>query len=116
MDKSKSYRVAGGVIRNGALIRDAHQNIARSGGKEKSSSAAAPIHPGMVAPKGATPLAFVGGKRPLDDESCDKLHIGKQVPVAFGQRSRTDRGSTADGFEHLRKAGRLGAPVGGWKR
>jgi hypothetical protein len=115
MSQSKSYRVPGGVFRNGVLIKDAHQNIARAGGKEKSS-AAAPIHPGMVATKGATPLAFVGGKRPLDDESCDKLHIGKQVPVAFGQRSRTERGSVADGFEHLQKAGRMGAPVGGWKR
>jgi hypothetical protein len=107
MDKSKSYRVAGGIIRNGALIRDAHQNMARAGAPKKLTPPT--VHPGFsTAPKGATPLAFVGGKRPLDDESCDKLHIGKQVSVAFGQRSRTDRGATADGFEHLQRAGRLG--------
>jgi hypothetical protein len=102
---SKSYRVAGGVLRNGVLIKDA-QNLARAGASKSLTPPT--ITPGMVAPKGATPLAFVGGKRPLDDETCDKLHIGKQVPVAFGQRSRTDRGSTADGFEHLQRAGRLG--------
>jgi hypothetical protein len=54
----------------------------------------------------------------VDDETCDKLHVGKQVPIHSGMTSKTleHRGKDGDGFEHLQKAGRLGAPVGGYKR
>ena len=106
MDKSKSYRVAGGILRNGVLVRDAHQNIARAGADKKLTSPA-PAY-GAVSPK-AGPLAFVGGKRPLDDEPNDKL-TGKSSPIHNGMGSETPEHRGADyGLDHgssiLQRAG-----------
>jgi hypothetical protein len=67
-------------------------------------------------------LAFVGGKRPLDDEPNDKSFLnGKTVPIHNGMGSETPEHRGADygpdhGSDVLREAGRLGAPVGGWKK
>lgn len=47
--------------------------------------------------KGGHPLAFVGGTRPLNDETADKLCInGKTVPVHNGMGSETPEHRGAD--------------------
>jgi hypothetical protein len=52
------------------------------------------------------PLAFVGGKRPLDDEPNTKLHMGKQVPVSPSMEAHAPNGARVrDGFDVLRAAG-----------
>lgn len=110
---SKSFRVAGGVLRNGVLIKDAHQNMARAGAPKKLTTPA--ITPGMRRTTTGALHPYLHS-RPIDDETADKFSHGKQVAVHPAMRSRTSRGVDGDGFEHLQKAGRLGAPVGGWKR
>jgi len=45
---------------------------------------------------------------PLQDEPLQKKWEGKQVPVSFGMKSRSDGAQEADGFAMLRDAGRLG--------
>lgn len=86
---------------HGQLIRDA--NIARDGAP-KRLTAPAP-GPGMhrVTTGGLHP--YLHGQS-VDDSTCDKLCMGKQVPVHSGMGSKTmsTRGTDGDGFGHLQTA------------
>jgi hypothetical protein len=101
MEKSKRYAVAQGYITStGAFIPHGHRDLARAG-KAKALTA-----PAIVAgQKRQTKPSheFLHGQA-LDDETCDKLHVGKQVPIHPGMKSRSARGKEADGFDVLRKA------------
>jgi hypothetical protein len=85
---SKATRLPDGKrVAHGAFVRDA--NIARSGAAKRLTDPA--IAHGMrdVGAKGH-PLAFVGGKRPLDDEPNGKLCIdGQSEPIHGGMRTAT---------------------------
>jgi hypothetical protein len=98
----------------GATPNSAPESIARTGQAKQLPTPA--TTPGMRNVDGG-PLAFVGGKRPLDDEPLQKTYDGKgNVPTAFGM-GRPDRKDgdrlrdTHDpGLGHavLQEAGRLG--------
>jgi hypothetical protein len=85
---AKMRKLSGGYSLNlhGQLIKE---NIARDGAAKRLTTPA--ITPGMrdVSAKGH-PLAFVGGKRPLDDAPNDKLCMdGKSAPIHNGMASST---------------------------
>jgi hypothetical protein len=100
MKKSKAYAVAGGFLSsNGFFTPHAHGDIARAGApKRLTDPLTVPGQRRQTKPS----HAFIGGAA-LDDEVCDKLHVGKQAPLAFGMKSSQQRGAEANGFDTLRK-------------
>jgi hypothetical protein len=75
----------GSVIAHGQIVR----NVSRDGAPKRLTDPA--ITHGMrdVSATGH-PLAFVGGKRPLDDEPNGKLCIdGKSAPIHNGMNTKT---------------------------
>ena len=101
---SKSYATASGVFRNGVFIP--HSNMARKAGSKEFPAPATVI--GQT--RQTKPShEFLHGQ-PVDDETADKLHVGKKAPIHPGMKSRTDRGAEANGFEVLKSgADRLSA-------
>jgi hypothetical protein len=97
MEKNKSYRVAGGILRNGVLLRDPRNDMARSAGAPKRL--ATPTAVVGQASRTRPSHAYLHGQA-VDDEVCDKRSTGKQVPVHPGMASRTN----GDGPELLRQA------------
>jgi hypothetical protein len=132
MSKMKSLAVPGGRIVHGQLIPhnpnyrrgvDAPDGFGRKFGQKTFATPA--IHSGMTSKTrdAGNALAFVGGKRPLDDEPNTKACLGVGAPKAHPgmvSQQRPDgfnvgRHDPNEGDAILQDAGRRGAPPGGWR-
>ena len=72
------------VMKHGQLHRD--PNLALNGAPKRLTEVEAVFGQTRREDRGDDHgLAFVGGKRPLDDEPNSKTFEGKTVPVGFGQ-------------------------------
>jgi hypothetical protein len=126
MSKTK---VAGGVITNGIYrpYGQAHKNFARNGAPKRLTVPA--LATGMHRATQGELHPYLHGQA-VDDETADKLCHGKgNVPAHPGMKQSYHGAVSTSGYSTrlaeetpgqsdrvLQEAGRMGAPVGGWKR
>jgi hypothetical protein len=114
MDKSKSFRVADGVIRNGQLIKDSHANMARAGAPKAVTVPA--LAYGQTRQTQGTLSPLHHGVAIQDEPMTTKSgHTGKAVPIHNGMNTKTPEARGADyGPDHGSKI--LGdAGPGSWR-
>jgi hypothetical protein len=95
MQKSKSFAVAGGMIRNGVFLPHPHGDLARAGAKKSLTSPA--ITHGMVRQTKGTQSAYHHGVAVQDEPMTVKTGCtGKSVPIHNGMRTKTPEARGAD--------------------
>ena len=123
MTGTKSFSVPGGTLRNGQLIVPGHRNMAREGSRK---AVTVPNFSYGAVRQTKPSHEFLHGA-PLNDEVADKLALGHNVPVHAGMKqsyaghvmkdgSKLAYDTPGIGKDVLEEAGRLGQPVGGYKK